>query len=59
VPNGTKRVTGKVIFTFTSAQASYDPESFNVDFGNCSGSVAPQPTPTPTTPPAEPGTTGG
>ncbi len=56
VPNGTVRVTAKVLFTWTSPQAAYQQESFTVDFRGCTGTVdpnPPEPEPEPTDPPTE------
>jgi hypothetical protein len=52
VPNGTSRATANLVFTFTDGGAQYGTIEVDATYRGCTGSVAPQPTTTPTTPPA-------
>ncbi|MCC4906731.1 Ig-like domain-containing protein [Microbacterium sp. cx-59] len=50
VPNGTSRATARLAFTWTDPAAQYGTLGFDVTYRGCTGSVAPEPTPTNTPP---------
>ncbi|MEV7694156.1 Ig-like domain-containing protein [Microbacterium sp. NPDC089189] len=54
VPNGTSRATATLVYTWNDPAAQYGTLTFPAEFRGCSGSVAPEPEPTPTTPPTTP-----